>query len=382
MHVGFRTSRGRGEYELVGEHDGLHASEASAWMLELDLPGLGPRATNLWVDPADSGKPRLRSFEGQWPQIGRQTAAILLLPDPVRDRSALGADPRILRGKAFFLMRLGFRTETSLDRVREAIVARPAYVEVQNAVAEDTIWFEGRFARVRAVHERASDLPSALRIAVARHASTLESGEPVGRASLAARDAVMAALGGDEAGDPLPHLERLLGLLVDPVGDPPDPTDIDDPEPKIRVRAASMRRMAAARGSSAARFSLAVRQAYDHACVLCGLQLPGGPGRVSGVDAAHILAWSTWDLDVVPNGMCLCKTHHWAFDSGVIAVVPDGSGYRAEVTDLASDLQSSTRDKLSQVEGSIDPKRLPANHSDWPSQYYLERLYADLSLEV
>ena len=36
------------------------------------------------------------------------------------------------------------------------------------------------------------------------------------------------------------------------------------------------------------------------------------------MDAAHILPWAGYDLDVVSNGLCFCKHHHWAFDEGLI----------------------------------------------------------------
>lgn len=64
-----------------------------------------------------------------------------------------------------------------------------------------------------------------------------------------------------------------------------------------------------------------IKTAYHRRCVVCGLELPKtGMGR-SGIEAAHILPWADFDLDVVTNGLALCRNHHWAFDSRVITLV-------------------------------------------------------------
>lgn len=42
------------------------------------------RDTGLWLDPAESGKPRLRSMLDNPIQISRIVAPMLLLPDPTR----------------------------------------------------------------------------------------------------------------------------------------------------------------------------------------------------------------------------------------------------------------------------------------------------------
>lgn len=65
-------------------------------------------------------------------------------------------------------------------------------------------------------------------------------------------------------------------------------------------------------------FRVRVVAAYRGQCTLCRLKHP------ELLDAAHIIA----DKDplgepVIPNGLCLCKIHHAAFDADLIGVTPD-----------------------------------------------------------
>jgi hypothetical protein len=99
------------------------------------------------------------------------------------------------------------------------------------------------------------------------------------------------------------------------------------------------------------------------------------------VDAAHILAWSKFGLDVVSNGLSLCKLHHWAFDAALILPVYDGSGLTLRFTELAT--ESFSRETLSRLgkDGLVILEQwLPADQSLWPSKTYLAKLYADLAI--
>ena len=102
----------------------------------------------------------------------------------------------------------------------------------------------------------------------------------------------------------------------------------------------------------------------------------------SGVDAAHILAWSKHDLDVVTNGLSLCKLHHWAFDGALLMPVSVGDGaYRLKFTSLAEQFPVDTRNRLLPADGMTIPTEwLPADKSQRPSKKYLEQLYADLAV--
>jgi hypothetical protein len=100
---------------------------------------------------------------------------------------------------------------------------------------------------------------------------------------------------------------------------------------------------------------------------------------VPGVDAAHILPWATYDLDIIPNGLCLCRVHHWAFDEGLIVITAhQGSYYLTIPEEVAATIAEHTPQfslaALQQYAGLIPSQRLPANHQHWPSPLYLEML--------
>ncbi|WP_435067589.1 HNH endonuclease [Haloplanus sp. C73] len=83
-------------------------------------------------------------------------------------------------------------------------------------------------------------------------------------------------------------------------------------------------------------FSELVRQAYDKTCAICGSsrETPNGNPEV---EAAHIYPKQERGADDVRNGIALCKLHHWAFDTGWLAIsdeyeilvkeAPDRNGY-------------------------------------------------------
>ena len=111
---------------------------------------------------------------------------------------------------------------------------------------------------------------------------------------------------------------------------------------------------------------------------MCGTRLSAaGPGGNPGVDSCHILPYSEYDLDLISNGICLCKMHHWTFDEGLIGIVPVADGYAAEVSEesIAVSLSAGMTPGwlVSQV-GPIPNSRLPQRREDWPRPEYLERL--------
>ena len=97
-----------------------------------------------------------------------------------------------------------------------------------------------------------------------------------------------------------------------------------------------------------------------------------------GVDAAHILPDSDFDMNHVSNGLCLCKLHHWAFDEGLLEITHDvSSGYAialpAEVEERAA---ASAFDLtfLRQFVGPVVAGRLPRVRAEQPNPEYLRRL--------
>jgi hypothetical protein len=61
---------------------------------------------------------------------------------------------------------------------------------------------------------------------------------------------------------------------------------------------------------------------YEYYCALCGFRLEA-PRGVFESDAAHIIPKRKQGSDDPRNGLCLCGTCHWAFDEGVISVMPE-----------------------------------------------------------
>lgn len=86
-------------------------------------------------------------------------------------------------------------------------------------------------------------------------------------------------------------------------------------EPALQVRAVNR----VARGKA---FSKLVRRAYNQCCAMCGGGLVNSVD-VSEVEAAHIITRGALGSDDVRNGIALCRSHHWAFDNGMISVDSD-----------------------------------------------------------
>ena len=69
-------------------------------------------------------------------------------------------------------------------------------------------------------------------------------------------------------------------------------------------------------------FRKIVTTQYEHCCAVCGFRLKTLRGRCE-VEAAHIIPKHKNGIDDPRNGVSLCRTHHWAFDEGIISVHPD-----------------------------------------------------------
>lgn len=76
-------------------------------------------------------------------------------------------------------------------------------------------------------------------------------------------------------------------------------------------------------------FPKTVKAAYDAQCAICGKSRDSPDGTID-IEAAHIFPKRENGRDTVQNGLALCRLHHWAFDSGWLAVTDD---YRILVAD-------------------------------------------------
>ncbi len=159
--------------------------------------------------------------------------------------------------------------------------------------------------------------------------------------------------------------------------------EIDPEETQIRRRVLKDWKRWAILVGSECTFRQSVRDAYNSTCIVCGIHLPAtSMNAIPGVDAAHVLPWAEYDLDVVSNGLCLCKLHHWAFDEGLIVVREAAGNYYIDVpTNVADEI--STRypefslQHLTQWVGLIPANRLPVAHHQRPNPQFLTML-ADL----
>ena len=69
-------------------------------------------------------------------------------------------------------------------------------------------------------------------------------------------------------------------------------------------------------------FKSVVQKAYGGRCAMCGGGLINLHGR-SEVEAAHIVGRGAMGADDIRNGLALCRSHHWAFDQGMISIDAD-----------------------------------------------------------
>lgn len=387
MHIGFRTSGGRGEYEVVGSHAGYTAASLEGWSFFMKWPDGLVRDTGLWLDPGDSGKPRLRSVLPAQIQIGRIVGPMLMLPDSTRSFKQTPSSWPILKAKEYSLLQVGFGPDTEFAPAADRVTFVPSWIEVANVGDRDAIGVEIRWNRIVALYAAVDALPFGLAALVRSHRDFLASGETVNSSLMKIVNDLCKQLettpgSGYIAGyDPLPALEALAGLYADssePTLPPPD--ELSEDEPEISARAAEEWRLAKSRGAAGKKFSQKVRSAYGHRCVFCGAIYGGLDGIRSGIDAAHILAWSKHDLDCVSNGLALCKLHHWAFDAGVMTLEFRDGTYYVRHTGLTEKLDQHSQEMLGTDQAPVPLERLPAHEADWPSPKYLELLYADLGV--
>lgn len=114
-----------------------------------------------------------------------------------------------------------------------------------------------------------------------------------------------------------------------------------------------------------AAFARVVKRAYAHACAACGsgwLVPVGEPGvdPVSEPEAAHIVPVAMQGRDDLRNALCLCRSHHWAFDRHLIFVDVEGH-WRV----IAASKSENRNDGLNDLDGS--PLRAPISGFPQPA---------------
>lgn len=392
MDIVKRPSGGRGEYEIAGTYRALSPQDLTAHELVIDLGGVyGQLRTGIRL-VVQGGKCRLRRITGGAKiQIQRQLESLLLMPKSIREEGQLvGGQPVVFQNR-YVLRSIELRTVRLLQNAAVVTLGR---IECDNRSAVEEIDFLERFAAIQQLHRKAAEFPPRLGELLGRHQAIVSAQQPL---TAEAEDLVsqlmywLEDISTDynreyaEGSDVLPMLGELI--QIPQLEKPPQIEAIDPQDVNLRRReAARWRQYVAARGATGAKFRRDVIRAYKSICVVCGVHWPKSDAcRVPGVDAAHILPWADYDLDIVGNGLCLCKLHHWAFDQMLISVAPDGSDYRVTVTDVAIRALQQSPAALAQLkalEGVIPHDRLPEDHASWPKIQLLEKLQEDMELKV
>lgn len=378
-----QQQRGRGEYEISGDFEStpvLKPADLFDKQLFFEFGRYGYKPTGN-VLRHRHGKKRVQLLGREHIHGARQVQAALLFPKSRRDEHGLiGGRPTIMLER-YIVRRMNFQGLALTD---DSARIRFGTLDLYNGSQEDAVDFSIRMREVEALHDNAAKLPDVLRDLLYEHRTLLEAPGPVPK-----RAEEIVKLLMDEAATLAPdyNIDYVSGTDVSPpLREMANQPQIEEPIPvesippedvEIRLReAAQWRRFVAVRGPAAAAFRRRVRDAYDSRCIVCGIRLPAGPHcRVPGVDSAHILPWATHDMDVVGNGLCLCKMHHWAFDQQLIAITHENNEYAVRVTDRAREaLDPEALQVLEAYAGVVPLARLPQETRHWPRPQFLVEL--------
>lgn len=385
MNIALRPSGGRGEYELAGKQGELHVHDLFGLPMFIEiLPGIAINAYSHCV--LKDGKPRIRLMQpARNAHPSSLIAAAMMLPKPRRERHETHGT-NLLRWEKFVVQTV------RIDVVLRAgsVLVCPLTVRLENAddVRLD-ISFAERMARVVRVWTAAARPNDTLAVAVRGHAAAFTSPAST-QAKLVSSFASLHAALNKPAGDMLPLLEAHYGLgavTAPSVGDISAEVSDEDFAEEVHINPTEARvervrkwRLAAVRGGSATAFRRKVRDAYNSRCLFSGQRLPRTDATSTpGVDAAHILPWSRFDLDATKNGLCLNKQCHWAFDEGLFRLSFDNTenAYVISIPNpvrLAAQAANFDIGSFEAIAGVIPANRLPANRSQWPSKQYLAEL--------
>lgn len=384
MRIALRTSGGRGEYEVAGSHESIRVHDVFDRQIVLELlPGFR-FPTNNYVRHTQ-GKPRIRLLDPYGDShVYLILAAILLLPKPKREIGATPGGKLQIYKDNFSVMSIPFDV---VELSTTEIVASPTQMVLSNSTFDSVrLDIIERLRIVMACWEAASKQSSALANAITQHKNAFNSQNV--KAVISAAESIRLAT--IEPDDPLRHITKDLNLpnLDELMWLGVHATETDEAlalgeENLEELQEAARNRMkvwrqVAMRGAAGAKFSLQVREAYDHTCMFTGMRLPKTPMTgSSGVDAAHILPWAEYDLNSVSNGLCLSKLCHWAFDAGILQLTFDdpSSKYQLQLSAAALSAESAGLLKLNglkDIQGVVSTSLLPKDSANWPKPSFLK----------
>jgi hypothetical protein len=340
------------------------------------------------------GKPRIRLTQpARNAHPASLIAAAMMLPKPRRERHETHG-VSLLRWEQFVVQTI------RIDAVPRAgsVLVCPVTVRLENADGlRLDISFAERMARVVRVWAASAKPDGPIADAVRAHAAAFAS-------PLSTQGQLVSAIAGLHAAlnkpnnDMLPLLEAHFGLgaIAAPstgdmsagIGEEAFVEEVQINPAEARIERVRQWRLAAVRGGSASTFRRKVREAYDFRCLFSGQRLPRTDATsTAGVDAAHILPWSRFDLDAPTNGLCLNKQCHWAFDEGLLRLIFDSTenAYAISIPNpvrLAAEGAKFDMQTFEAIAGRVPFNRLPANRALWPSSAYLAELNTFLDNEA
>lgn len=384
MNIELRSSGGRGEFELAGRHGDIHVSDVQKMAILLEiLPGIEIQSFS-WCVQVD-GKPRIRLIKKAInAHPATLIASAMMLPKPKREMARIHGEH--LLGWERFAVRT---VRVDVEKRVGSVIFRPVTVRLENGDGKRLdIDFADRMARVLRVWVAARTQTTPIADKIRDHARAFTSIESTQTQLSTAIIGLYKALDAPE-GDLLPQIEACLGIGAG--GDPGNfdysgadgmgiPEDVHSDPLMERIERVRRFRLAAIRSGSALSFRRTVQDAYNSTCVFSGQQLPKTDAtKTPGVDAAHILPWSRYDLDLIQNGLCLNKQCHWAFDEGIIRLRYDETvnSYVATIPNHFRAAAETTPFDIGYFErlaGPIPISRLPKNTAEWSSQQFIAEL--------
>lgn len=389
MRIANRSSGGRGEWELAGVQGDIDLKQVADKDLIIELiPGVTlDTHTSLPSDVWDEqGKPRLRRESRRFNHAYLPLSGAALMPKPKRDWNATSGGILNFSDNDYSIHSIKF------DIVKiEAdffIISPTDLVLTNSSDYYLRLDFPQRMRMVMDLWAAAREQPThGLTPYIERHRTACRTDAV--RGVMQAANAIRGKISGD--GDPLPilldefgassmftsgaavHREGVEEVLAE--------ADVDE---RNVIEAAKARirkyREQAVRGAEGRRFRREVREAYGDRCLMTGYYLPSTElTSRAGVDAAHVLPWADYDLNVVTNGICLNKLCHWALDEGILRLDYDAAinryvisipGRIKELYDVgAIDLSA-----FASLQGEVPRENLPSSPVLWPSPDYIAEL--------
>jgi hypothetical protein len=383
MRIALRTSGGRGEYEAAGTHENTKVHDIFDRQITLELlPGLRIHTQNL-VKKAQ-GKPRIRlSDQKKDSHIYLILAAVLLLPKPKRQIGQTPEGKMQVYKDNYSVYSIPFDI-VELNK-SELVIAPTQLILANSSLDSVRVDIIERFKIIFACWASAKNSTSNLARALLAHRDAVKSGNV---------DALLKAcnvirLSEAELDDPLTHVTKELDLPnLDEISwlgihstNADEATVMGEENLENFKEAARNRikswRLIASRGSAGAIFSGAVKDAYKNTCLFTGMRLPKiDQTGSSGVDAAHILPWAEYDLNIVSNGLCLNKLCHWAFDVGILKLEFQAASDKYNLSLSKSALEAESQGlidlgSLRDLQGVVSSSLLPKDRANWPNPSFL-----------